>query len=106
MKFKEGNEFGKGRPPGSLNSISSEEKEILNKFFEGDRDKAEEDWKKLSPIQRWTIRAKFWSFQFPQLRAVEANISSTISEDDFQKLKTAVFQDYWGGRVGEKITIK
>jgi len=106
-EFKPGNEFGQGRPPGSPNSVSSEAKKWLDSFFEGDEDKEQSvvDWKKLSAIQRWTIRAKFWSFQFPQLRAVDNTVTMDLTEEDFQKLKTAVFQDYWGARVGEKINL-
>jgi len=107
-EFKPGNEFGQGRPPGSPNSVSSEAKKWLDSFFEGDEDREQSvvDWKKLSAIQRWTIRAKFWSFQFPQLRAVDNTVTMDMTEEDRSAIAKEYVRLYWEKRKKEPFNLK
>lgn len=67
----------KGRPPGI-----SAEKAWFDEFFTGDQSLAKKDWQKLSPNQRWTIRAKSWDFRFPKLRSEYLDINLDSMSDE------------------------
>ena len=64
-----------GNPAGKPVGSNSKAKEWQDEFFERDKAKAKEDWEKLSPGQRWQIRAKYWDFQFPKLRSEHVDLS-------------------------------
>jgi len=70
-----------GNPAGRPSGSSNKAKEWQDEFFDGDRDQAKEDWKKLSPGQRWQIRAKYWDFQFPKLRSEHVDLSLDSMSD-------------------------
>jgi len=84
-----------GNPLGKPIGTASAAKEWQDTFFEGDKDKAVEDWEKLSPGQRWSIRAKYWNFQFPQLRATDTNLSMDMTDADLDKVITGISLAHW-----------
>ena len=72
-----------GNPAGKRLRALSKAKQWQDEFFERDKAKAKEDWEKLSPYQRWTIRAKYWDFQFPKLRSEHMELDIDSMNDQF-----------------------
>ena len=75
--FKTGNNYGNGRPTGSLNKVSSETKELINEIL-FKREEFIKDWKQMDVHERMEIRIKLAKFIIPEPK--EAPVSS-VQED-------------------------
>ena len=65
MRFKEGNEYGSGRPKGVPNKITVETKELISELV-FNREEFTTDWKHMNAHERMEIRIKLAKFIIPE----------------------------------------
>ena len=61
-----------GRPKGSPNKITSELKTWVKMLIDNNRQGLEQDFKKLSPKDRWQIIERLLAFCVPKMQSTEA----------------------------------
>lgn len=60
-----------GRTKGKPNAITQERREFLLSFLNEDKEQSQQDWQKLTPVERWQIRLKIEEFVSPKLQKTE-----------------------------------
>lgn len=63
-----------GRRKGSKNKLPKKTKAFIIQFLEGEQAQAENDWIKLSPWERWQLRARLFEFVTPKMSRSEASL--------------------------------
>ena len=97
MPFKQGNKQGKGRPPGSLNVVGQEEKQILGAFFSKEFKKLANSFEnsEMSEYQKWQVLLKLSDFIIPRLRSQEMSIDMNYTDEDIDRIATQVGIKHW-----------
>lgn len=83
---KNGEKTG-GRQKNTPNKITREVRERLNVFYNEDWDKALQDWKILTPSERWKYRAAMLKFVAPTMASVDIN---DLGQDKNNKIVQAL----------------
>ncbi len=76
MPFKKNHKLSKGRPKGSVNSVTSKMKELFAKALEDDTYPLLDDINSLSPKDRLKVKLEIAKFIIPTLKSVDATIES------------------------------
>ncbi len=91
MPFEKGNQLSKGRPAGSLNKVTSTNRNFLQNLLYN-HEEFKSDWEQLDINERMSLRIKLASFVLP--RAVEEEIQQTPVNVPFKQLLNAItFKD-------------
>ena len=91
MPFKKGNNLSTGRPTGSLNKLTTTNKNFLQNLMY-DHQEFENDWKQLDLHERMSLRIKLAPFILP--RALEEEIIQEPVNIPFKHLLNAItFKD-------------
>ena len=91
MPFEKGHTLSTGRPAGSLNKVTSTNRNFLKNLMYN-HEEFENDWKQLDINERMSLRIKLASFVLP--RAVEEEIQQTPVNVPFKQLLNAItFKD-------------
>lgn len=77
IKGKSGNKAGK--PKGTVNKTTTDLRQWINNFIEGQRGQIQKDWKELEPKDRIVLFEKLLKYSLPTLQA-------TSLTTDFEKL--------------------
>ncbi len=76
MRFKEGNDFGKGRVKGSANKATGQVREAFNDLIENNLEGLQEDLDSLEPKDRLKLLIDLAGFCVPRMKAIEINDTS------------------------------
>ena len=96
-----------GRKPGVLNKVNTLAKQQLSDFYTGTMlPSLKEDWEKLSPGQRVKAVIDVSGFFIEKLRALDTNITTTMTDEDKQEIITKIGEVYWERRGKEVIKLK
>src|SRR6185312_523370 len=80
MPFRKGESGNKaGKPKGTANKTTTDLRQWINNFIEGQREQIQSDWKKLEPKDRIILFEKLLKYSLPTLQA-------TSLTTDFEKL--------------------
>ena len=80
MPFIKGTSGNKaGKPKGTVNKTTTDLRQWINNFIEGQREQIQSDWKKLEPKDRIILFEKLLKYSLPTLQA-------TSLTTDFEKL--------------------
>tara|TARA_B110001450_G_scaffold81387_1_gene77133 strand:- start:213 stop:494 length:282 start_codon:yes stop_codon:yes gene_type:complete len=91
MPFEKGNQLSKGRPAGSLNKVTSTNRNFLQNLLYN-HEEFKSDWEQLDINERMSLRIKLAPFVLP--RAVEEEIQQTPVNVPFKQLLNAItFKD-------------
>ena len=91
MPFEKGNQLSKDRPAGSLNKVTSTNRNFLQNLLYN-HEEFKSDWEQLDINERMSLRIKLASFVLP--RAVEEEIQQTPVNVPFKQLLNAItFKD-------------
>jgi len=88
MPFEKGNKFGKGRPPGSPNKVSSQLRQSINDFLADNFKEIQRTWMNAGERERLTFYLGLLRFALPQLQSVEV-------QSDFERLTDSELQDLY-----------
>lgn len=69
-----------GRQKGTPNKKPNSQKEWIRQFLSDNREQIAEDWKKLSPKERWTMYEKLTQYVVPKVMATRVELSQMTDE--------------------------
>lgn len=69
-----------GRQMGTPNKDNQCQKEWIRKFLADNRKQIEEDWKKLSPSERWKMYEKLTQYVVPKVMATRVELSQMTDD--------------------------
>lgn len=69
-----------GRQKGTPNKKTNSQKEWIRQFLAENREVIAEDWKKLSPKERWTMYEKLTQYVVPKVMATRVELSQMTDE--------------------------
>lgn len=69
-----------GRAKGTPNKKTNTQKEWIRQFLTENREQIAEDWKKLSPKDRWTMYEKLTQYVVPKVMATRVELSQMTDE--------------------------
>jgi hypothetical protein len=73
MGFKENNTHGKGRPKGSVNKITLDNRERITNFLDENYNQFQEDLNSLPPKDRVRFYLELYKLVTPKMRSLELN---------------------------------
>jgi hypothetical protein len=83
MPFKEGNNYGKGRPKGKLNRSTEQAKLTLARLANKGLDNITEDIDKIretNPVKAAEIYIKLLEYVMPKLKAVDMKVDADVKQ--------------------------
>lgn len=69
-----------GRQKGTPNKTPNSQKEWIRQFLADNREQIAEDWKKLSPSERWKMYEKLTAYVVPKVMATKVELSQMSDE--------------------------
>ena len=82
MGRKKGDGLGRfgGRQKGTPNKATNSQKEWIKQFLSENREQIAEDWKKLSPKDRWIMYEKLTQYVVPKVMATRVELSQMTDD--------------------------
>lgn len=82
MGRKKGDGLGRfgGRQKGTPNKTPNSQKEWIRQFLSDNREQIAEDWKKLSPKERWTMYEKLTQYVVPKVMATRVELTQMTDD--------------------------
>lgn len=69
-----------GRQKGTPNKAGESQKEWIRRFLADNREQIAEDWKKLSPSERWKYYEKLTAYIVPKVMATRVELSQMTDD--------------------------
>jgi hypothetical protein len=79
MPFKEGNNYGKGRPKGSTNSNRKLTRDLVNKILHDNMEQFQSDLAQLNPRDRVGAIISLMKFVIPVMKSTDITSTNTSS---------------------------
>ena len=89
MPFRKGESGNKaGKPKGTANKTTTDLREWINNFIEGQREQIQKDWEKLEPKDRVVLFEKLLKYSLPTLQAT--NLTTDFEKLTDEQLQTII----------------